>query len=275
MDWFGRLLSRGRDSDDAPLPDTTAEAIRAISTPASPPLCLLVRDAAGLAALRLHTFSNVETACEYIEFWYPERREGSIIAFWAVAAEPVTDPSVRVEPTVLVRDLARPGVVYPFSFLSLEEAQIFVRRELHRGVEPESILLFWSVSIRIAVGTEGHVYLTPSEPPPNRSPRAPLSGAGTSFRTRTDPIPSMGPGPRYGSRPPERNLDAIGRQIEHIVSRLDEPEEDRYDSTVLDLERDEDEFDRLSDELLKFLHQKRFEQQDEPFDGFNSPPGRF
>jgi hypothetical protein len=83
----------------------------------------------------------------------------------------------------------------------------------------------------------------------------------------------MSPGPRYGSRPPERSLDAIGRQIEHIVNRLDEPQEEETPSDVMD--RDEDEFDRLSEELLRFLRQKRFEQQDEPFDGFNSPPGRF
>lgn len=271
MDWFGRILSRGRGQPRpaAPPPMFAADP-RRTNEATTPPLFLLVRDASGLASLQLHSFEDTHAAREYIEFWFPERREGSVIAFWAFTREPETTVGLRAEPTVLVRDVTRPGVVYPFSFLSLDEAYAFVQREMDRGIEGEAMLVYWAVSIRIAVDADGRVTLSPATPPPAKRPKELAPRPGSQFRARTDPVPSFGP-PVRPTPQSDARIDALARQVDRIVERAEATAEASDPKRV---EEDNDP-EALSEDLLRYLQQKRWEQKDGPFEGFNSPPGRF
>lgn len=132
-----------------------------------PPLVLLVPDASGRASFQFNSFPNAATAIDYINVWFRAQQEAGVIAFWALADEPVRDSGEEqaAERVVLIRDAEKTGIVYLFSFVDNEGAQDFVRSETESGIDLDSVLVYWAAPIRIDADDAGSVRLTPEFPP--------------------------------------------------------------------------------------------------------------
>ncbi len=170
MTWFGdRLSRRGATSDSASLEQhpLSREEPRSAGPEPEPALVLLATDAAGSAARRVHCFSEAQAAERFVEFWYPERRENSVLAYWLLAAKPDrrhgTDWGAKL--LLMIRDGMRRGVVYAFSFTDIDDVRAFLADEMERSLNPESVLLFWSVPARIHADSAGRAVLFPSALP--------------------------------------------------------------------------------------------------------------
>jgi hypothetical protein len=150
----------------------TAES--APEAPSGPPIIVLVNDAAGRAAFKEYVFYDVEAATDWVSYWFPHQTEDGMIAFWAMPEEPESDAA---EPLVIIRDTARQGVVYMFSFANLAAAEGFIGEEADHGTDPESMVLYWAVPVKREFDHLGKIRLTPSTPP---------SGLGDEPRFRSE-----------------------------------------------------------------------------------------
>lgn len=169
MTWFGdRLLKRGATANAA-LEEhlLLQEQARNGATAREPALVLLATDASGQASRRVHCFEDSDAAARFVKFWYPEVRDGSLLTFWLLADEPsrYDHPEWGVELLVLIRDGARPGIVYPFSFVDMGDVRDFLQEELERGLDPRSVLILWSIPARIHADSAGRVMLFPEALP--------------------------------------------------------------------------------------------------------------
>jgi hypothetical protein len=135
----------------------------------APRLTMLVADASGFASYKEHTFFDAETAADFIKTWYGKRVDHGIVAFWAMTQRPDVQPEpgsdTAVEAIVLVRDDALDDVVYPFSFVDMDEANAFVRFEMQRGVDPNLMQVFWAVPVQLAVTADGGIRVFPDRAP--------------------------------------------------------------------------------------------------------------
>ena len=170
MTWFGdRLSRRGATSDSASLEQhpLSRKEPRSAGPEPEPALVLLAQDAHGPAARRVHCFADAQAAERFVEFWYPERRENSVLVYWLLPARPgrYHDTDWGAELLLIVRDGARRGVVYAFSFTDWDDVREFLAGEMDRGLDPESVLLFWAVPARIHTGSTGRAVLFPSALP--------------------------------------------------------------------------------------------------------------
>lgn len=129
-------------------------AAPAIEAPAGPPLILLVPEASGPNASRLHAFPDASAAEEYVRFWFPQRLRHGLIAFWALTVMPAEEPPTGREAVVIVRDETDPGIAYAFSFLDLDSALQAVRRETEHGLQLNRISVYWCVRAEIVVHDE-------------------------------------------------------------------------------------------------------------------------
>src|SRR3972149_10973191 len=122
MEWLGMRLHgwspfrrRHPGNPEGPAPGAVEDSAAAHGN-GSTPLMLLVPDAVGLSSFRPHTFAGVESAAEFIQYWYVPGVKHEIVAFWALHAKPNLGPSVHVDRlaqgVVLVRDPAKAGGVY-------------------------------------------------------------------------------------------------------------------------------------------------------------------
>lgn len=172
---------RRRGPQDAEGPSQRAEESAASTANGGPPLMLLVPDAVGLSSFRPHTFAGVESAVEFIQYWYAPGVKHGIVAFWALHGKPELGPSVQVdrlaEVVVLIRDPARPGVVYPFSFVDMESAQAFLRLEARRGLNPGHVAVYWAAPVTIEPDDLGVARLSPEAPPPTVQGKPPAEPA--------------------------------------------------------------------------------------------------
>ena len=132
---------------------------------AGPDVILLVAEAGGPAARQMHRFGDTRSAAQFIQVWFPDKRRSDISAFWALTWRPDPELHPAAEPIVIIRDSARPSVVYPFSFVGLQTAQYFLRQQLGLGLDLSSVALYWAVPIIIATGNPGRVHLFPVLPP--------------------------------------------------------------------------------------------------------------
>ncbi len=141
----------------------------AVSEKAHPPLMLLVNDASGRASFKTHVFDSAESATDFILYWFPNRSEGGIIAFWAMTQAPqfgLDSPSeTAAEALVMIRDVKRDEVVYLFSFVDMHSAQEFLREEAHHGTDLRLMMLYWAVPVRLTTDPWGRMMLMPSSPP--------------------------------------------------------------------------------------------------------------
>ena len=135
----------------------------------APRLTMLVADASGFASFKEHTFFDAGTAADFIKTWYGKRVGHGVIAFWAMTVRPDIQPEpgvdTAVEAIVLVRDDAFEDVVYPFSFVDMDEANAFIRFEMQRGVDPNLIQVFWAVPVQLAVTADGGIRVFPDRAP--------------------------------------------------------------------------------------------------------------
>ena len=162
MGWLARL-SFGKGGT------ALAEAERedADSTPQTtgPQLMVLVNDASGRASFKTHVFDDVESAIEWVRYWFPMDAEIGMTAFWAMTDRPESGPDSVAEPLVMIRDTSRDGVVYLFSFVDIESARAFMRDEVERGTKPDAMLFYWAVQVKRQIDRWGKLTLTPSTPP--------------------------------------------------------------------------------------------------------------
>jgi len=242
MSWFRKLFGLDSQPGDEERRQTPQEM--ALST--KPPLVFLASDSGGLTALRLHRFQDAEAASEYIEFWHPERAGNTVYPFWALPTEPseawLAEGDNGGESVVLIRDEAREGVVYPFSFSDLPTAWMFVREEITRGLEYDRISIYWAVPVEIVLDDEGSATVRPDAPPPISSRVIVADAADLVIETKTtfvpkEPVEEAGPLPTADNGEPTGPLPypAARNGIEvHELKELTTPAEMPMNGTKAD-----------------------------------------
>ena len=169
MKWL-RDRIHGREPRPQERVEEQAGAEPATPDPTRPRLMLLVHDAAAPASYRLHTFEDASSAQDFVQFWFSPKVEHGILAFWALQREPVRrrDSSEErpAEVVLLIRDEARPEIVYPFSLPDMELARSWLVKEMARGLNLRSVRMRWAAPVKIGRNRWGTVRITPAEPPP-------------------------------------------------------------------------------------------------------------
>ena len=129
-----------------------------------PPLMVLVNDASGRASFKTHVFDDAESATEWVRYWFPMEIEDGPTAFWAMTEQPAGGDA-DAEPLVMISDTSRDGVVYLFSFVDIGSARAFMRDEVERGTQPDTMFFYWAVQVKREIDRWGNLTLTPSTPP--------------------------------------------------------------------------------------------------------------
>lgn len=227
MAWLDNLLGRGSDREV----EEKAER-QAPRKPTSPPLLLLVSDASGMAALRLVKFDDSRAACEYVEFWYPNRSAGTVYAVWALPGEPdsrcMAAPEHRGEAVILLRDDRNQDIVYPFSFNDFHSAWEFLREEMQHDLDPARVMINWAVPVDIEVDDLGKIHMSPDAPPPwapaGATPRAHeacLEEAERMFEDAADDVPAD-----IGQAEEEAGVEGDTPEPAEAVAQNEETEEE-------------------------------------------------
>lgn len=159
MSWLAKLtLGRSGTSVAEAIPETNLEP----EVEPGPPIMVLVNDASGCASFKTQVFADAASATEWVQRWLPQAADDGITAFWAMTKQP--DAECSAESLVMIRDAARDGVVYLFSFLDIESAQQFLRKEVERGTMLSAMMLYWAVPVRAETDRWGKMTLKPSTP---------------------------------------------------------------------------------------------------------------
>jgi hypothetical protein len=162
MGWLAKIpFGRGGTA----VAEAEPEDAGSTSETTGPALMVLVNDASGMASFKTHEFEDVESATEFVRYWFPMEAEDGLTAFWAMTEQPEGGTDSGAEPLVMIRDTSRDGVVYLFSFVNLESAQTFLREEEARGTNPDAMLFYWAVQVKREIDRWGKLILTPSTPP--------------------------------------------------------------------------------------------------------------
>jgi hypothetical protein len=298
---FGRK-DRAADAKAHPAPTNGAAAHR---------LTMLVSDASGFASFKAHTFSDVHEAATFVRTWYGKRleKDNGIIAFWAMSEKPQATGAVSaaVEAIVMVRDADNRDVVYPFSFVDLNEAHAFVRFEMDRGVDPSLMQVYWAVPVQLEITAEGSVRIHPEVAP--AVTREPVTQGHTSVEERTgtppesDLVENLFTEIRVATAQDQVAVDDTSEdaitepeaaQLLNVVENDVETGEDTVNDGLNGVRDDNlarngkparmpfaaatsdaaPRFD-VQEELQKVLKVRRWDERETPFSGFNSPPGRF
>ena len=141
------------------------DAVSTADTTSGPQLMVLVNDASGRASFKTHVFDDAESATEWVRYWFPMETEDGLTAFWAMTERPEGGHDGAAEPLVMIRDTSRDGVVYLFSFVDIDSAQAFLRDEVERGTQLDTMFLYWAVQVKREIDRWGKLTLTPSTPP--------------------------------------------------------------------------------------------------------------
>jgi hypothetical protein len=252
MKW---LRIRGRKQRHEYSADEQAEGRRPADGP-QPRLMLLVCDASGPGSYRLHTFEDATSALAFVQFWFPKGFDHGIIAFWAAHQEPVwradSEAGTPAEAVILVRDEAKPGIVYPYSLSNMSLAHSWIAKEAARGLNLRSVLVYWAASVRIETDGSGAVRLSPAAPPPARAQDAPANA-----REVASALPES-----------KEIVEEATRVAEAVSLEFEESERDAGQDTPMILEEDDLE-------PQEETGPKRWKQREEPFQGFGSPEGKF
>jgi pilus assembly protein CpaE len=166
LPWLGTILG-GRHDDEVEVPAD----IEPPPAETGPPFMVLV-STGGIVSFRLHTFSEVQEAADFIQPWFPPGMSHGIVTFWALHEQPLGDPELSsagtAEPVVLIRDPARAGMVDLISCVDMASAQNLVRDEAERGLDLRLFMVYWAAPVSIQVDDDGIVRLTPQSPPQTR-----------------------------------------------------------------------------------------------------------
>jgi len=281
MGWLGgRLLRWGRPRRNAGERPADEER-RGRKAPPRGALVLLTPDAAGTACFRLNVFPDADSAAAFLHTWYAGGVDRTTAAFWAMHEEPAPTPSLATqsspEALVLVRDAARPGVVYAFSFAGMDEARSFARVEAVRGVQLRQLMVYWSVSVNIERDGAGSFLLEPAVPPPGRRWSEPTRTVVVREGHDTD-------GESAAAAAGEARVLQVAEEIlRQVQGREATPAggppaaaapAERPEANETPPQTDEQELRDVFDELTRTLR-SGWEQRDGPFQGFGSPPGKF
>ncbi len=171
MKWLlGHVLGR------RPRPEETV--VEQVGAEPKPPACsyprlvLLVHDAAGPAVYQIHTFEDAPSAADFVQYWFRFQSEHGILAFWISHQEATWQADSNEErpgeAVILIRDEARPDIVYPFSYSDMGQAHSWIAMEANRGLDLGLVLLYWAVPVRIETDGYGVVQFSPATPPVGR-----------------------------------------------------------------------------------------------------------
>ncbi len=169
---LGRLQRKKPDDLEEALEDSTLSPEER-----GPPLLVLISTGAVLS-FQLHSFTEAESAAQFIQSRFPPGMKQGIFAFWAIQREPQQPPDAELRRTndavVLIRDPARPGVVELISCVDMASAQSLVRGEVREGLSLSLVMVYWAMPIAIETDETGIYRLSPSAPPPivRRAPPA-------------------------------------------------------------------------------------------------------
>lgn len=296
MSWFSDRIGKfGRSGGTALLQrETGAERAQVASGPA---LIMLVADAHGVASYRLHAYHDTAPAKAFLEYWFPRSSDTGVISFWALTYEPDTS-DIEAEPMVLVRDAAKPGVIYPFSFVDMDSAQAFARQEVEKGLGLDSVLIYWAATVRMERDAWGTLQVSPDSPPARARHRMPLPIIASPEPAAEPMPPSVEAAPTITSeRPaifatprasmafmsPAKKAPVKKPNVLEEKLELDKAIPEEFGGSVItngpvprkEQTAPEQRADDLQKELLKVLEIKRWEMREGPFRGIDSPPGRF
>ncbi|MCH7565980.1 MAG: AAA family ATPase, partial [Gemmatimonadetes bacterium] len=161
---LGRLRRKKPDDLEEALEDSTLS-----SEERGPPLLVLISTGAVLS-FQLHSFTEAESAAQFIQSRFPPGMKRGIFAFWAIQREPQQPPDAELRRTndavVMIRDPARPGVVELISCVDMASAQSLVRGEVREGLYLSLVMVYWAMPIAIETDETGIYRLSPSAPPP-------------------------------------------------------------------------------------------------------------
>ena len=277
MKWLlDRIRRRKQPHREADEERAATEAAPPDST--QPCLMLLVHDASAPASYQLQTFEDASSAEEFVQFWYPPTTEHGVLAFWAMHRKPVRWPGSSeerpAEVVILIRDEARPEIVYPYSLPDMELAHSWVMKEAASGLDLRLVLMYWAAPAKIGRNRWGNVRITPAEPPSARRPEL-LRSSTVIFskdenpRGEADSAPEPGHEPQHSPNGADDAADG-GPSDEGATERPAEAKERPTSAEIAE---------RMISEVLGKgegpAREKRFRQQDRPFRGFGSPRGRF
>ncbi|MCH7522686.1 MAG: AAA family ATPase, partial [Chloroflexi bacterium] len=169
---LGRLQRKKPDDLEEALEDSTLSPEER-----GPPLLVLISTGAVLS-FQLHSFTETESAAQFIQSRFPPGMKQGIFAFWAIQREPQQPPDAELRRTndavVMLRDPARPGVVELISCVDMASAQSLVRGEVREGLDLSLVMVYWAMPVAIETDENGIYRLSPSAPPPivRRAPPA-------------------------------------------------------------------------------------------------------
>ena len=241
--------------------DEQAERPQQADSP-GPRLILLVHDASGPAAYRLHTFADAQSAEGVVDVWFPTGFEHGILAFWAVDDEPASPTTSEEEVVVLVRDADRREIVYPYSLPDMGLARAWIRKEAERGLDLRLVQVYRALPVRIRRDNRGRLRLTTREAPSSRQPETasalPEAEAQRRLLQTEEPASEAEAAQPDEAPPAKAHASSNGREASTIDELLEEINAAE-----------------LVDEVNKVIRNKRWKQQDGPFRGFGSPRGKF
>lgn len=276
MKWLRDRIFGGRPSVEKTV-EEQADAGSRTSETSRPRLVFLVHDAAGPAAYRLHTFEDATSGAAFIQFWFPPNLDHGALAFWAAHEEPSVQANSNgersTEVVVLIRDEDRSDIVYPFSFADMGLAHSWVAREAAEGLDLRSVLLYWATPAQIGTDHWGRVHITPTDPPARCQPehRAPsvLVEAVRFAALGEEPL-----GQGDAAQPEEANqpseAPAEMDDIAHAIPAGEETNQGHNGDQA-----HEDEVPEIVRQAERLVRDKRWEQREDRFRGFGSPPGKF
>jgi hypothetical protein len=127
---------------------------------------VVLRQAEGSFAYRLHAFPDTEAATAYAHTnLVPQTEPGSVITFWALHwPAQVEDSNDPPEAVVIVRDPQREDVIQLYSFVDMGAAHDFLRDEFRNGIDLSLVLVFWATHVDLS-SSNGDV----PEPEPRRA----------------------------------------------------------------------------------------------------------
>jgi hypothetical protein len=220
-----------------------------VRTP-DPRLVILLRDSSALGAFQLHSFAHEDEAAEFVTQWMPPSSEHGSLVFWIAAQQamrlPGSNEERAAEAVVLIRDEDDPDIVYPFSMPDMEMAQAWLKEETRRGLDLSLSLVFWAARARITRDHWGRIHFPPVELPVYREAE-PEGEPDNPEEATAEPVAEL-----VGEEPD------VAPESEAKVTRSFVPEPKAVTETLREIARGE-----------------RWEQRDQPFEGFGSPPGRF
>lgn len=228
-----------------------------------PSLILLVPEVVGASSFRLQAFQTSDAGAAFIQSQGLLSR--GLTSFWALHSRPSIDSGAEAECVLLVGDDAKRGHVYVLSFLDMDAALPAARALVRDGLPLSALQIYWAAPVAIAADEQGQIQLRPPFAPLASSHQAD-SGIRLSIVSSTSAVaPDAKSAPAREPEPATAETDGTGALLP--------PEETEG---LPGVSREAQRGETADQPDLASLHVvRRWEQRDQPFRGFDSPPGKF